>query len=98
MSQLSATKRKVELNKVLNAKRKPEDRHLRFSSTIEVGLEEQLRLDRIRDRIKDRIQTAKDALGIIQVQILSQSALNCFSALIINDLIKLYYRFHCHWL
>ena len=64
MSQLSSTKRKAELNKVLNAKQKPEDRHPRFSWTIEVGLEEQLRLD----RIKDRIQTAKDALGIVQVK------------------------------
>ena len=42
MSQLSSTKRKAELNKVLNAKRKPEDRHPRFRWTIEVGLEEQL--------------------------------------------------------
>ena len=62
MSQLSSTKRKAELNKVLNARRKPEDRHPGFNWTIEVGLEEQLRLDRI------MVQTAKDASWIIQVK------------------------------
>ena len=40
MSQLSSTKRKAELNKVLNAMRKAEDRHPRFSWTIEFGLED----------------------------------------------------------
>ena len=70
MSQPPAAKRKAEVNKLLNAKRKPEDRHPRFSWTIEVGIDEGDRLNSIRERI----QAAKETLGISRKSSATQNA------------------------